>query len=69
MLQQAQFGKLALLPWNLANGIQMIRLLRMIMTNLLGHQDTKQFKQFTLDEEHLNESTSWGKETMKGMET
>ena len=40
---------------------RMIRLLRMIMKNPLGYEDTKQFKQFTEDEEHLNESTSWEK--------
>ena len=48
---------------------RMIKLLRMIMKNPLGYQDTKQFKQFTDEEEHLYTSTTWGKETLKGMET
>ena len=48
---------------------RMIKLLRMIMKNPLGYQDTKQFKQFTDEEEYLYKSTTWGKETLKGMET
>jgi hypothetical protein len=48
---------------------RMIKLLRMIMKNPLGYQDTKHFKQFTDEEEHSYTSTTWGKETLKGMET
>ena len=48
---------------------RMIKLLRMMMTDPLGYQNSYKFMKFVEDEKQLTDNTGWTSEILKGMET